>query len=134
MQKYIVNDFPALTGSEKQIKWANDIRDDVYNALVSEMYKTEKGSRTEAINYITSTKDMQTWIKHVKDAFRDTDSDILKQRINDSIEALRIASDQYGRVRDLIEKETSARFWIDHRHKHPADPKWLTLKQKIIGY
>lgn len=36
-----MDNFPALTGSEKQVNWANKIRDEVYNALVLEMYKTE---------------------------------------------------------------------------------------------
>lgn len=29
-----VESFPALTGTEKQVKWANKIRDEVYDTLV----------------------------------------------------------------------------------------------------
>lgn len=126
--------FPALTGTEKQVKWANKIRDEVHDSLVIEMYKTESGFRTEALNYITSTKDMQTWVKQARDAFQMSDSKILKEKVNNSIDSLRRASEQYGRLRALIEKETSAKFWIDHRSTHTGDPAWKSLKKKIIGY
>lgn len=126
--------FPELTGTEKQVKWADKIRDEVYDSLVVEMYKTESGFRTEALNYITSTKDMQTWVKLTRDAFQMSDSKILKEKVNNSIDSLRRASDQYGRLRSLIEKETSAKFWIDHRSTHTGDPAWKALKKKIIGY
>lgn len=131
-----VESFPALTGTEKQVKWANKIRDEVYDTLVGEMYKTEFGFRTEAPNYITSTKDMQTWVKQTRDTFQlsDANSKILKEKVNNSIDSLRRASDQYGRIRSLIEKETSAKFWIDHRSTHPGDPAWKALKKKIINY
>lgn len=129
-----MDNFPALTGSEKQVNWANKIRDEVYDALVLEMYKTEQGVRTEAPNYITSTKDMQTWIKQTKDAFGMVSGSVLRERVNNSIDGLRRASDQYGRIRALIEKETSAKYWIDHRNTHPGDPAWKALKKKIIGY
>ena len=129
-----VESFPALTGTEKQVKWANKIRDEVYDTLVGEMYKTESGFRTEAPDYITSTKDMQTWVKLTQDNFQMSNSRILKEKVNNSIDSLRRASDQYGRIRSLIEKETSAKFWIDHRSTHPGDPAWKALKKKIIGY
>lgn len=129
-----VESFPALTGTEKQVKWANKIRDEVYDTLVGEMYKTESGFRTEAPDYITSTKDMQTWVKLTQDNFQMSNSRILKEKVNNSIDSLRRASDQYGRIRSLIEKETSAKFWIDHRSTHPGDPAWKALKEKIIGY
>jgi hypothetical protein len=129
-----VESFPALTGTEKQVKWANKIRDEVYDTLVGEMYKTESGFRTEAPNYITSAKDMQTWVKQTRDAFQMSNSRILKEKVNNSIDSLRKASDQYGRIRSLIEKETSAKFWIDHRSTHPGDPAWKAFKKKIIGY
>lgn len=129
-----VESFPALTGTEKQVKWANKIRDEVYDTLVGEMYKTESGFRTEAPNYITSAKDMQTWVRQTRDAFKMANSKILKEKINNSIDSLRRASDQYGRIRALIEKETSAKFWIDHRSTHPGDPAWKAFKKKIIGY
>lgn len=126
--------FPELAGTEKQVKWANKIRDEVYNALVREMYKTESGFRTEAPDYITSTKDMQTWVKLTRDAFKTANSRILEEKVNSSIDSLRRASDQYGRIRSLIGKETSAKFWIDHRSTHPGDPAWKSFKKKIIGY
>lgn len=129
-----VESFPTLTGTEKQVKWANKIRDEVYDTLVGEMYKTESGRRTEAPNYITSIKDMQTWVKLTQDAFQISNSRILKEKVNNSIDSLRRASDQYGRIRLLIEKETSAKFWIDHRSTHPGDPAWKAFKKKIIGY
>jgi hypothetical protein len=129
-----VESFPALTGTEKQVKWANKIRDEVYDTLVGEMYKTESGFRTDAPNYITSAKDMQTWVKQTRDAFKMANSKILKEKINNSIDSLRRASNQYGRIRALIEKEKSAKFWIDHRSTHPGDPAWKAFKKKIIGY
>ena len=94
----------------------------------------ESGFRTEAPNYITSTKDMQTWEKQTRDAFPMANSKILKEKVSNSINSLRRASDQYGRIRALIEKETSAKFWIDHRSTHPGDPAWKAFKKKIIGY
>lgn len=129
-----LENFPALTGTEKQVRWDNEIRDKVYETLVGEMYKTESGFRTEALNFITSTKDMQTWVKQTRDAFQTANSKILKEKVNNSIDSLRRASDQYGRLRSLIEKETSAKFWIDHRSTHPGDPAWKAFKKKIIGY
>ena len=86
--------FPALTGTEKQVRWANEIRDKVYDTLVGEMYKTESGFRTEAPNYITSAKGMQTWVKQTRDAFQMSNSRILKEKVNNSIDSLRKASDQ----------------------------------------
>lgn len=126
--------FPALTGTEKQVGWANKIRDEVYHTLVREMYKTEAGFRTEAPKFITSTKDMKIWVKNTRDVFQTANSKILKEKVNNSINSLRRASDQYGRIRALIEKETSAKFWIDHSSTHPGDPAWKAFKKKIIGY
>lgn len=64
-----IKDFPELSGTEKQVNWADKIRTDVYNTLVEEMYKTESGFVTKAPDYITSTKGMQTWVNMSKDAF-----------------------------------------------------------------
>lgn len=54
--------------------------------------------------------------------------------VKNSIEALQTAERQFKALKNLIATETSAKFWIDHRNTHPADPEWKKLRKSIVGY
>lgn len=129
-----LDNLPALTGTQKQINWAISIREQVLGQLAQQMYRTSDGYPTRAPDYVTSEKDMQKFVKSTKEAFKDTSRSVLTEKVNDSISALKTASTQVSNLKNLISKETSAKFWIDHRNTHPADPEWKKLRKKIIGY
>lgn len=130
-----IDNFPELQGSEKQIAWATDIRQKIYNTLLSEMKRNKDGYGTEAIKYIFKKKDMEKWVLDRKNTFGEfSTSPELKERVKDSIESLQTAAKQYKALRTLIETETSAKFWIEHRNTHPRDPSWSKLKKSVIGY
>lgn len=129
-----LDNLPALTGTPKQINWANSIRDQVVEELVNQMYISEDGARTEAVNYITSKEDMKKWVKGTKEAFGNASKSIMAEKVKNSVSALTTASNQVGNLKTLIAQETSAKFWIEHRNTHPADPEWKKLRKKIIGY
>lgn len=131
-----IDNFPKLSGSEKQIAWANDIRDKVYNSLVSAMYRKENGQPTQAIEQIFSKKDMENWVLEARKAFggANTSKRITEEKVKNSIEALQTAERQFKALKNLIATETSAKFWIDHRNTHPADPEWKKLRKSIVGY
>ena len=134
VQKPIEN-FPELQGSEKQIAWATDIRQKIYNTLLSEMKRNKEGNRTEAIKYIFSKKDMEKWVRNVRETFGEfSPPHIVEERVKDSIESLQTAAKQYKALKTLIETETSAKFWIEHRNTHPRDLSWSKLKKSVIGY
>lgn len=131
-----MDNLPELAGTPKQVNWAKSIREQLIEQLANQMYTTAEGNRTDAVNYVTSKKDMQEWVKKTRDAFDDgiTSKAIVNEKIKARIESLHTAANQIANLRRLIDTETSAKFWIDHRNTHPADPNWKKLKKKIIGY
>lgn len=131
-----VEEFPKLQGTQKQVAWANDIRDQVYNKLLSGMHQTKEGYPTQAVDYVFSRKDMGAWVRVTKDTFGGpyTPKHITDQHVNRAIESLHTAVKQVEALKNLIRTETSAKFWIDHRNTHPADPTWKKLKKSILGY
>ena len=38
-----LDNLPALTGTQKQVSWANKIREDVLGELAKQMYRTSNG-------------------------------------------------------------------------------------------
>ena len=129
-----LDNLPALTGTQKQVSWANKIREDVLGELAKQMYRTSNGYPTQAPNYVTSVSDMKKFVKSTTEAFSGVNKSIMTEKVNNSISALTTASTQISNLKSLISQETSAKFWIDHRNTHPADPNWKKLKKKIIGY
>lgn len=129
-----LDNLPALTGTQKQVSWGNQIREQVLGQLGQAMYRTSNGYPTRAPDYVTSESDMKKFVKSTTEAFSGSSKSILKEKVNDSIGSLTTASTQISNLKSLISKETSAKFWIDHRNTHPADPNWKKLRKKIIGY
>ena len=131
-----LDNLPELAGTPKQVNWAKSIREQLIEQLANQMYTTAEGNRTDAVNYVTSKKDMQEWVKKTRDAFDDgiTSKAIVNEKIKARIESLHTAANQIANLRRLIDTETSAKFWIDHRNTHPADPTWKKLRKSILGY
>lgn len=127
-----MDNLPPLTGSEKQIKWANDIRDELIEKLGYKMYKTESGNPTKALDYIFSKNDMEKYVKSAIEVFSDAPDFSIK--LNNRVTALRTATEQMTRLKNLIQEETSAKFWIDHRNTHILDPVWRKLQERVVGY
>lgn len=129
-----MDNLPALTGTQKQVSWANQIREQVIGQLAQAMYRTSDGYQTRAPDYVTSESDMKKFVKSTTEAFSGSSKSILKEKVANTVSALTTASTQIENLKSLISKETSAKFWIDNRSTHPADANWKKLRKKVIGY
>ena len=129
-----MKNLPELKGTQKQIEWANEIRSNIVQKLVGEMYTDKNGYRTDAPNYVFSQNSMNEWVNGTIKAFSDSGKKILQEKIEKSIENLTTAAVQMTRLRNLVSSETTARFWIDNRSTHPGDPTWKKLKKRVIGF
>ncbi len=95
--------FPNLNGSEKQIKWANDIREDILSKIQFRINRLNK-----SIKNLDPTK-----------------TDILEKR-HSEISNLEV-------LQKYIEKHIiSAKFYIEQREKSPIEIYEFLISSKII--
>lgn len=100
---------PELKGTEKQVAWANTIRQDAIaemkDEVVFEDWKEGQPKRniSQLVNALTSEESIQSYL--------DGRPDFL---LKNTIVSMNNALDRYARFLEVV-AETDAKFWIDNR-------------------
>lgn len=123
-QEYSQINLPVLKGSEKQVKWANDIRN-VYLELLqkfeTETDENNKEASKRSLIYLGSKVQKNKSVEEYRDELIDTDPELAKyDGFKKKIRAYRKAEKLYAEVsieasKKAIFTETNASFWIDNR-------------------
>lgn len=123
------SELPELEGTEKQVKWAQDIRIETLRELHYYTMNYASDGRPKS-GFQNLTKDGNEYavqrIKNVLEVHGNVSDDIRSQVINHEIETI---NDHAKRVRvyNEIASHTSAKWWIDHRDYSDK----AALKKKI---
>jgi len=113
---------PDLTGSEKQIAWANTIREKAYEAL-------------DCLMPFASVEKLKVLVGHWR---RDMDAQ-MKEKCLASTEIIKPLFDGF---KNKMDAQTEAKWWIDNRYSMPeprrdsTSPSWriaLTARNSIIA-
>lgn len=123
---------PALEGTEKQVAWANKIRNSIVQEIAS--YATRRDSEgrpsTMVYTYLGGKSAME---KSVKDELTDYMSGATKARvISNRIETFKDAKVRLERLHS-ISREKSAKFWIENRTDSEKNYMNKALKKRIDG-
>lgn len=117
----------ALKGTEKQIKWAEDIRKSAVDLLFEEVLHEEyivEGSmpmkksiveRCSVKNAVYALRSKES----IKDFFEDK-KDMPASRLDSDVKTLNDAYDRYQRFTEIMTND-SAKFWIDNRDNQPKN-------------
>lgn len=138
-KKFKINMAPELDGSEKQVKWANDIR----KSLVVELgnyaaYYTDDGKLDTNNMFKTAIAGKESMINAVKKAYKirkmEPNASISKKQASEYNERLiSSAARSYEKLSERIQRfnkitgEKSAKWWIENRYNT------LKLKEYIDG-
>lgn len=124
-----------LDGSEKQIKWANDIRKELLPSLANTaVYGQNNGELFANVKKGTDSmvKDIQEKLR-VQEKYSDSrgfNPKIYETIVNESVNAYKELSQRIKRLNDIFGIK-SAKFWIDHRRN--GGKGIYELEQYIIG-
>jgi hypothetical protein len=129
--KYLdVGQLPKLKGTEKQVKWAEDIRskigDDVLQTYYSK-YVSKNNGGFDALT--TSKKAMVDNIKKnplVQSVVEGGNQKVVEEKITNAANHFREMGDSLSKINDLLGKDES-KFWIDNRDKVSK------IKREIFG-
>ena len=121
---------PELEGSEKQIKWANDIREDLFINYVETMglylkeqaeYKTNKevieegrrlydaGNKEESTKYVIEKLGNWERVRYAVETLEDLE------------ERQKLMGKYLKEVKETLETTDKARIYIDNRYKYKVD-------------
>lgn len=114
---FSMSDAPKLTGTEKQVKWANSIRkqiaEDLFDYAVT---RTSDGRRSDVMETVFGGK--QAMMKSIADSplVSMTSGAVRAQKIDSQISGFTDAARRYERATSVITSHTSASWWIDNRN------------------
>ena len=158
----IAQEMPELTGSEKQIAWADDIRHKLYIKIKEYVAKFEENEAAIAfLEWVHQQTDAKFWIKHsnmqpeeIALEWEVTETELLPE-LTGSEKQIAWADDirhkLYIEIRkyildfeenetttaflDWVEQQTDAGFWIEHREMKPAEiiTEWEKAKNKHVN-
>lgn len=139
---------PELTGSEKQVAWAEDIRHKLYIKIKEYVAKFEEDEAALAfLTWVHQQTDAKFWIAHANMSPEEialewevTETDLFPE-LTGSEKQIAWAKDirykLYFEIRkyiaefeenettsvflDWLEKQATAKFWIEHREMRPAE-------------
>lgn len=111
---------PELLGSEKQVKWAIQIRNEVLKDLLNKL------NAQQWVPTLSSREEMIKWVE----TYPVQGTEATPQEYG-----LKLLLEQYDRFQRLfaIIKETNAGWWIDHRTNSAKNYMNQTLRKKILG-
>ena len=135
--KGTIKPLPAveLEGTEKQVKWASEIRAKAANVLLQECVLREQyevtnmlpGGKTEI-----KSRPVQRIIEALKSeegikAYLESLPDFL---VESTIKSMNDALDRYARFAEIM-SNSSAKFWIDNRDNQEPNYMFMLFKQYI---
>ena len=115
-------ELPKLEGTEKQVAWAEKIRDEILHSLVNALKQTEDGRPCNAIEYMTSKEKMVEWIEQ---GFCEEQ----KQNRYKTIIYLAKCVERMNK----IASNRSAKYWIDNRTNQMANYMNQKLIKEVMG-
>ncbi len=125
---------PKLQGTEKQVQWANKIREEVVMDLAYYANDYTSDGRQNRLSPILAQGKKAMADSILTSAIVSTTSGKLRQeKINDLIHAYTDTADRWNRLVSLVEGHTSASFWIDNRTNQLKNYLNKKLKAYIDG-
>lgn len=115
-------ELPELEGTEKQVAWAEKIRDEILHSLANALRQDENGRPCNAIEYMISQEKMVEWIEQ---GFCEEQ----KQNRYKTIIYLAECIERMNKIAD----NKSARFWIDNRTNQMANYMNQKLIKEVTG-
>lgn len=115
-------ELPKLEGTEKQVAWAEKIRDEILHSLANTLRQDENGRPCNAIEYMTSKEKMEEWIE--QGFFEEQ-----KQNRYKTIIYLAKCIERMNKIAD----NKSAKFWIDNRTNQMANYMNQKLIKEVMG-
>lgn len=132
-RRLLKKDWPELEGSEKQIKWAKAIREDLRNDLWGyASLRTSDGRPTDAYNILLrSGRDGAIRdIKKLIERLRDSSDEVKKERLERKIWAYTDLAKRIKKYNDIFSNRSAA-FWIENRWNSPKNYMNQKLKKYI---
>jgi hypothetical protein len=111
-----------LEGTEKQVSWAEKIRDEILHSLTNALKRTEDGRPCNAIEYMTSQEKMVEWIEQGRDEEH-------KQERYETIIYLAGCIERMYKIASIRD----ARFWIDNRTNNQMNYMNQKLIKEVMG-
>lgn len=125
---------PALQGTEKQVKWAEKIRQDLVADLAEYATSyTSDGRRSSSAETLAKGKKAMADSIMQNPLVTDTVGRVREEKINNQIKGYVDAAERWKRVKSLVDGHTSASFWIDHRANQVKNYMNKKLKAYIDG-
>lgn len=116
-KEFYMSDAPKLTGTEKQVRWANSIRqqvaEDLFNYATTQ---TSDGKRADLTETVFGGKNAM--LKSIQDSplVSMTTGAVRQQKIDSAIDGFKDAAARYERATSIVTSHTSASWWIDNRN------------------
>ena len=111
---------PELLGSEKQVKWAIQIRNEILMDLLNKL------NAQQWVPILSSREEMIKWVE----AYPLKGTEVTPEEYG-----LKLLLEQYDKFQRLLKlsQETNAGWWIDHRTNSAKNYMNQTLRKKILG-
>lgn len=112
---------PKLTGSEKQVRWAEKIRIEILTDIMNRL------DANQWLPILSSTEKMIDWVE----TYPIKGTAATPQEYG--LELLLRQSGMFAKMIDLAVKNTDARFWIDNRTDQMENYMNKAIRKQILG-
>lgn len=130
LKNKIIENLPELTGSEKQVKWAAQIRSDAQREMFN--YATTQSSGRPSSLYAVAQRGEKAKRQFIEDAVSNFNEKIKTQRRAEYEEKFSDL-DRRIEVYNRIFSHSDAKYWIDRRSNSEINYQFKRFKAMIDG-